>query len=329
MSPQALLEVRHLDVAYATREGPTPAVRDVSFTLERGETLGFAGESGCGKTTLANAIMRLLPRDATVSGEVLLRGEDILTMKPGRLRAMRWGDVAIVFQGAMHSFNPVQRVGQQIAEALLIHGESSEAKAKARVAELVELVKLPARRAAAYPHELSGGQKQRMMIAMALACRPEVLIADEPTTALDVMVQAQVLQLLADLQRDLGLAMIFISHDLSVLTDVCARIAVMYAGRIVEDGPARDLMARPAHPYAKALARAFPRIGDPAARKAPAGLGGEPPDPLRMPAGCAFQPRCDVATEGCLWSPPPLVTVGRGRHAACILVPEVPEVHDG
>jgi peptide/nickel transport system ATP-binding protein len=316
----SVLSVRDLHVAYKTQAGPTPAVRGVSFDIDRGEVLGLAGESGCGKSTIAGAILRLLPPGTEVTGKVLLNGDDVLEMRPGRLRAVRWTGASIVFQGAMHALNPVQRVGDQIAEAILIHGQGGEREARVRVGALLEQVGLPPRRIDEYPHELSGGQKQRMMIAMALACSPSLVIADEPTTALDVMVQAQVLKLLSDLQRELGLAMLFITHDLSVLVEVSDRLAIMYAGRIVEEGTAREVFDDPAHPYSRALARAFPAIGDQRFRMAPAGLGGDPPDPTDIPSGCSFHPRCPLAFEECPTIDPELYVAGSGRRAACLLV---------
>ena len=311
-----LLSVRDLHVTYRGAEGGVPAVRGVSFDLAAGETLGLAGESGCGKSTLAGAILRLLPKGTTVTGEVLLNGEDVLKMKPGRLRAVRWTEAAIVFQGALHGLNPVQRIGAQVAEPLEVHGRAEGSKAK--VAELLEVVGIPARRAAEYPHQLSGGQRQRVLIALALACDPSLLIADEPTTALDVMVQAQVLDLLEKLQRELGLAVVFITHDLSTLAANCERIAVMYAGKIVEEGPSRDVFRSPAHPYAAALAAAFPVIGDMRYRRAPSGLGGDPPDPRAIPSGCSFHPRCSVALPACTTDEIELRIVGPGRRAACV-----------
>jgi peptide/nickel transport system ATP-binding protein len=255
-----------------------------------------------------------------VDGVVMLDGEDVLSMKPGRLRAVRWAEASIVFQGAMHALNPVRRVGDQIAEAITVHHQANETEAKVRVGALLEQVGLPPRRMQDYPHELSGGQKQRVMIAMALSCSPSLIIADEPTTALDVMVQAQVLQLLKELQRDLGLAMLFITHDLSVLVEVCDRLAIMYSGRIVEEGPSQQVFTDPQHPYTEALAAAFPQIGDARFRRAPSGLGGDPPDPQRIPSGCSFHPRCPKAFEDCPTIDPALYPAGDDRSAACLLV---------
>jgi peptide/nickel transport system ATP-binding protein len=292
----------------------------VDFDIDTGEVLGLAGESGCGKSTIVNAILRLLPEGATVGGEVTLNGEDVLQMKPGRLRAVRWTGASVIFQGAMHALNPVQRIGEQIAESIVIHGQAGEREALLRVGDLLEQVGLPPRRLRDYPHELSGGQKQRVMIAMALACSPSVIIADEPTTALDVMVQAQVLKLLKSLQRELGLAMLFITHDLSVLVEVSDRLAIMYAGKIVEEGGSREVFDTPKHPYSNALAAAFPAIGDMRFRHQPSGLGGDPPDPAAIPSGCSFHPRCPVAFEQCHLMVPELYPAGTGRRAACLLV---------
>jgi peptide/nickel transport system ATP-binding protein len=321
-----LLEVRDLHVMYASRSGPVPAVRGVDLALAEGDTLGLAGESGCGKSSLAGALLRLLPKGTTVTGEVLLDGEDVLTMKPGRLRAVRWTDMAIVFQGALHSLNPVQRVGRQIGEAIELHSTSRGRQVNTRVGELLELVGLPARRARDFPHQLSGGQRQRVLIAVALACEPRLLIADEPTTALDVMVQAQVLRLLDDLRREFGLAIVFITHDLSTLAAVCRRMAVMYAGRIVEQGLSAEVLAHPVHPYTRALAAAFPAIGDPVFRMAPSGVAGDPPDPRELPGGCPFHPRCPVAMESCGSRDIELWAAGEGRTAACVHAPGAPAV---
>ncbi|MFE2756381.1 nickel ABC transporter ATP-binding protein NikE [Actinosynnema sp. NPDC059335] len=255
-----LLRLRDLSVHYRGARGEVTAVRSVSLGLRAGQTLGLAGESGCGKSTVALSVLRLLPRDARVEGQVLLDGEDVRGMSWGRLRAVRWASASVVFQGAMHALNPVHRVGAQIAEPMRLHGVTGS------VAELLDQVDLPARAARAYPHELSGGQKQRVMIAMALACEPRLVIADEPTTALDVVVQAQVLDLLKRLVSERGIGLVMISHDLSVLASTCDRLAVMRHGEVVEEGPARRVIAEPTHPHTQALAAAFPTVGDPTSR---------------------------------------------------------------
>jgi peptide/nickel transport system ATP-binding protein len=319
-----LLQFRDLHVVYRTASGPLPAVRGVDLDVASGESVGVAGESGCGKSTLASTVLRLQPSNAEVTGQVLVEGEDVLDMRWGDLRALRWAGASMVFQGAMHSLNPVRRVGIQIAEPIRLHDESvSPDAADIRVAELLEQVGLPAARATAYPHELSGGQRQRVMIAMALACRPRLLVADEPTTGLDVMVQAQVLTLLTDLVRELDLGLLMISHDLSALSTTCDRVVVMYGGRVVEEGTAAEVFDDPRHPYSAALAGAFPRVGDPAARFAPAGLPGDPPDPRDLPEGCSFAPRCPLVVDRCHSVDPALVPFAPGRAAACIRVEEI------
>ncbi len=316
-----LLRIEGLSVTYRTDQGPLPAVRDVDLTVARGEVVGVAGESGCGKSTLASTVLRLQPASATVTGRVLFDDADVLTMRWGDLRALRWAGASIIFQGALHSLNAVRRVGQQIAEPIQLHEPGvGRTEVKRRVGELLEQVGLPAARAEAYPHQLSGGQRQRVMIAMALACRPALVVADEPTTALDVMVQAQVLDVLTNLVQDLGVGMLLISHDLSVLAAMSDRIAVMYGGRIIEQGPADQVFTDPLHPYAAALSASFPRVGDPSARYAPAGLAGDPPDPRHLLSGCSFEPRCPRAIEDCTIAEPPLETKRPGRQAACIRV---------
>jgi peptide/nickel transport system ATP-binding protein len=324
----SILSVRDLRVTYRTKGGDVPAVRGVDLEIDKGQVLGLAGESGCGKSTIAGAILRLHAPGTKIEGEMFLDGQDVLALKPGRLRALRWTGASIIFQGALHALNPVRRIGEQIVEAITVHKLAGEREARVRAAELLEEVGLPARRIDDYPHELSGGQKQRVMIAMALACNPSLVIADEPTTALDVMVQAQVLQLLKSLQRELGLAMLFITHDLSVLVEVADRIAIMYAGRIVEQGPAEAVFHDPAHPYTKALAGAFPEIGDTRFRGKPSGLGGDPPDPQHVPPGCSFHPRCAEAIGVCPTLDVDLWEAGEERRAACIHVSGAPSLSE-
>jgi peptide/nickel transport system ATP-binding protein len=314
----SVLSVRDLRVTYSTKGGDVPAVRGVTFDIGKGEVLGLAGESGCGKSTIAGAILRLHAPKTRIEGGIELDGKDVLELSPGKLRAARWTGASIVFQGALHALNPVQKVGDQIVEAITVHRMADQREAFVRAGALLEQVGLPPRRINDYPHELSGGQKQRVMIAMALACSPSMIIADEPTTALDVMVQAQVLTLLRSLQHDLGLAMLFITHDLSVLVEVSDRLAIMYAGKIVEEGPADQVFHTPVHPYTKALAAAFPEIGDQRFRRRPSGLGGDPPDPQQIPSGCPFHPRCAEVTEVCSELVPELWDAGTGRRAACV-----------
>jgi peptide/nickel transport system ATP-binding protein len=312
------LEFRNVGITYRGRDGDVPAVRGVDLTVAAGSSLGIAGESGSGKSTLISTVLRLQPKSAVVTGEVLVDGEDVLGMTFGRLRALRWGEASIVFQGALHGLNPLRRIGEQVAEPISVHDPSTpRGEVDRRVGELLELVGLPTSRARAYPHQLSGGQRQRVMIAMALACRPQLIVADEPTTALDVMVQAQVLKVLTDLVDELDLTLVLISHDLSVLADVCQRAAVMYAGRIVESGPASEVFDRSAHPYSRALAGAFPRIGDPSFRYAPSGLPGDPPFPGEVGDGCSFAARCPVARDDCAQGAVELIEVAHDRSAAC------------
>ena len=318
-----LLAMEDLTVAYSTVDGPLPAVRGVDLVVRAGEVVGVAGESGCGKSTLASTVLRLQPKSAQVSGTVEVLGSDVMTMSWGDLRALRWAGASIVFQGALHSLNPVHRVEKQIAEAIEAHESGlGDDEIEQRVGDLLEQVGLPRARMRTYPHQLSGGQRQRVMIAMALACHPSLIIADEPTTALDVMVQAQILDLLSGLVRDLGVGMMIISHDLSVLADVCDRVVVMYAGRIVEEGSATQVFTDPQHPYTRALSGAFPRIGDRAARYAPAGLAGDPPDPRELPAGCSFAPRCPRVVDRCREAEPVLLPLEDGRAVACVRVGE-------
>lgn len=303
-----------------TYPGGVLAVRGVDLAVGAGRRVGVAGESGCGKSSLALAVLRLLPRDAVVSGRILVDGEDVAGMSWGRLRAVRWTNASIVFQGAMHALNPVRTIGHQITEPLLLHGTVTAREAAGEVRGLLERVGLPAWRAGSYPHQLSGGQRQRVMIAMALACRPDLIIADEATTALDVMIEAQVLRLLDSIVSSDGIALLMISHDVSVLASWCDELAVMYAGRIVESGPAAVVAGQPAHPYVKGLFGALSRVGDAADRFSPHGLAGRAPDPAALPGGCAFRDRCGVAVEECAVVDVGLRDAGPGRLAACVHV---------
>jgi peptide/nickel transport system ATP-binding protein len=312
-----LLQVDDLHVWFDLQGGgELHAVQGVGFTLERGERLGLVGESGCGKTTTALAIMGLLPPSASAAGRVLLEGVDVLAGGESTIRRHRWVDIAIVFQGAMNALNPVRTVGSQIVEALELHGMGRGSAARARTGELLESVGIPAARAGRFPHELSGGMRQRAAIAMALACNPKVLIADEPTTALDVMVQAQILELLDALCCELGLALVLVTHDLPVVAQLCDRSVVMYAGRVAEEGPVDALYHDPRHPYTRLLFAATPDLDDLDGRVV--SIPGAPPRLDRPLDGCPFRPRCDRAFDRCTVEPM-LTQVDDGRAAACHL----------
>jgi peptide/nickel transport system ATP-binding protein len=326
----ALLEIRDLKVLHGDR----PILDGVDLTLESGEALGLAGESGCGKTTTALALMKLLPPSFTQSGTMTLRppGVDepinVERRTEAGMQVVRWRHVSLVFQGAMNSLDPVKRIDHQIAEAIQLHERVAGAsELRARIGELLTTVGLTPALGRRYPHQLSGGQRQRVMIALALACRPSLVIADEPTTALDVVMQAQILELLERLRRELGLALILISHDLGVLAETCDRIAVMYAGRIVETGPVREVFASPQHPYTKRLLDSLPVIGG--SRQLATPIPGGPPDPGELPDGCRFLPRCPYAAERCM--PDPALREVRPAHAAaCHFAPweEWPAAHE-
>ena len=288
---QALLEVDDLVVEYVTGDRRVRAVGGVSLSIRPGEIMGLAGESGSGKSTLANALLGILREPAEVtSGRVLFRGRDLGLLRPGELRRFRWRNVSMVFQSAMNALNPVMRVGDQFADMMRAHERISKRRALAAAADLLELVGIDRRRLRAYPHELSGGMRQRVIIAMALALEPELVILDEPTTALDVVVQREILQQVQDLQRKLRFAVLFITHDVSLLLEVAHRIAIMYAGELVETAPAERLAANPQHPYTQGLLQSFPPLGGPLTRLT--GIPGSPPDLRDPPSGCRFHPRC-------------------------------------
>ena len=313
---EPVLKVAGLTLHYLTRQGEVKAVREVSFELARGQSLGLVGESGCGKTSIANCLMRLLPDNARlVAGQVFLDGQDLLPLSEEEIRRFRWRRIAMVFQAAMNSLDPVYKVGQQVVEAIETHGvETTVAAARERVARLFRLVGLAPQLMERYPHEFSGGMRQRAVIAMALSCDPAVIIADEPTTALDVIVQDRILRELKGIQQELQMCIIYISHDIAVVAEVTDRVGVMYAGNLVELGDTAEVFRAPLHPYTAALLSSFPRISG---EKRPlATLSGEPPNLIDPPPGCPFHPRCPHATAVCREEPPP--PVSRGSHwAAC------------
>ncbi len=313
----ALLEVRQLTAEFVVPDGaPLRAIEDVEFTLERGEALGLVGESGCGKTTAMLAMLRLLPAAGRiVRGKVLFEGEDLLDLSAEELRERRWRDLAIVFQGAMNALNPVRTIGSQLREAILVHRTTPPERAAARVSELLDFVGIPSWRAEQYPHQYSGGMRQRAIIAMALSCNPKLVIADEPTTALDVMIQAQILDLLDRLRRELNLAMIIVTHDLGVVAEVCQNVLVMYGGRVAESGPVRQVFTAPQHPYTQRLLKAFPNIENTQGELA--SIPGSPPRLSQLPSGCRFHPRCLLTTERCRIELPELRSVGVAHRAAC------------
>lgn len=311
-----VLQVRGLTLRYATRQGEIKAVRDVSFDLARGQSMGLVGESGCGKTSLANCLMRLLPDNARLTGgQALLDGQDILSLSEEDIRGVRWRRISMVFQAAMNSLDPVYRVGQQIVEAIETHAvEPTVADARKRVARLFQLVGLDPQLMERYPHELSGGMRQRAVIAMALSCDPDIVIADEPTTALDVIVQDRILRELKSIQDRLHMSVIYITHDIAVVAEVADRIGVMYAGNLVELGDTVDVFRSPMHPYTAALMSSFPSVSG---EKRPLdALAGEPPNLADPPPGCAFHPRCAFATDVCREQAPPQAHRGR-QWAAC------------
>ena len=316
-----LLEVKNLQTQFVTRSGVVRAVDDVSWDVAEGETVALVGESGCGKSVSALSIMRLVagPAGRIAGGQVLFKGRDLLRLSEEEMRHVRGREIAMVFQEPMTSLNPVLTIGRQLTEGLEIHLKMSPAEARRRSIELLGMVGIPdpERRLGQYPHQFSGGMRQRMMIAMALGCNPSLILADEPTTALDVTIQAQILELMKDLSRRFGVAMLIITHNLGVVARYADRVNVMYAGRIIERGTAREIYADPRHPYTLGLLRSVPRLDEPRrARLDP--IEGQPPDLTRLAPGCAFAPRCTFRVERCVTEAPPLRPLGAGGHvSAC------------
>ena len=315
-----LLEVKNLHTTFFTAAGAVRAVDGVSWDVQEGETVALVGESGCGKSVSALSVMRLIdePAGRIVAGEILYKGRNLLALGEEQMRGVRGREIAMIFQEPMTSLNPVLSIGRQLTEGLEIHMQMKPPEARARALELLAMVGIPdpERRLAQYPHHFSGGMRQRMMIAMALACNPSLILADEPTTALDVTIQAQILELLRDLARRLGVAMLIITHNLGVVARYADRVNVMYAGRIIERASAAELYAQPRHPYTLGLLRSVPRLDEPRrARLAP--IEGQPPDVMRLPPGCAFAPRCAFRVGRCTEIAPPLEIVSPGHLSAC------------
>jgi len=314
----ALLNVSNLHLYYRTSEGIVPAVDGVSFTIEEGEALGLVGESGAGKSSLALALMRILPRNiAAYDGIIEFEGVNCLKLNDEEFRKrIRWQKIAMVFQGALESLNPVIRVGHQVVEPLLLQSGIDRQQAYAAAQRLLEVVLLPPEVFHRYPHELSGGMKQRAMIAMALILSPKLIILDEPTSALDVMIQAQVMNLLKGLKRELGLSILFISHDVALASDICDTIAVMYAGELIEKGTAEEVLTKPGHPYTQKLLASIPKLR---AEVTPEFIPGAPPDMTHLPQGCRFYPRCPRAFEQCRWEHPLPFSLNLRREVRCWL----------
>jgi peptide/nickel transport system ATP-binding protein len=319
----ALLEVRGLTTEFRSGGSVFRAVDEVSFSLKRGETLGIVGESGCGKSVTSLSIMRLVPNPPgrIAAGEVLLDGQDVLKLPEGEMRRVRGNDISMIFQEPMTSLNPVRTIGDQIMEGILLHREVGVGEARARALEMLKLVRIPSAesRIDEYPHQMSGGMRQRVMIAMALACDPKILIADEPTTALDVTIQAQILELMRDLRERTGAAILLITHDLGVVAELAHRVIVMYAGRVVEEAAVGDIFGDPQHPYTLGLLGSIPKlIGEEERLTA---IDGVVPNPYAMPRGCRFNPRCPLAEARCRDASPPLAEIKPGHKVACWKAP--------
>lgn len=321
-----LLSVKNLEVAFFTKDGKVSAVNSISYTVDEGDTLGIVGESGCGKSVGAMALLRLLPTPPAkiMGGEVVLQGQDLLKLPQSQMHTIRGSKIAMIFQDPMTSLNPVMTVGKQISEAVRVNLGLGARECRDRTIEVLSNVGIPRAvdRLGDYPHQFSGGMRQRVMIAMAISCRPKLLIADEPTTSLDVTIQAQIVDLVRRLQQDLGMAVIWITHDLGVIARIAKRLNVMYAGKIIEYGPIKSVFAKPQHPYTMGLLGSLPRIDSNSDQELQF-IEGAPPDMVRLPKGCSFAPRCKFRSERCLVEEPQLVGVGDDHMAACIRLPEI------
>ena len=319
-SASPILQLNNLVTEFDTDEGRVRAVDGVSFSLNAGETLGIVGESGCGKSVTAQSIMRLLPQPMgqIVGGEILFQGQDLATLPLEKMREIRGAKIGMVFQEPMTALNPVHTIGRQLAEVLLLHKKISKQEALRQAVEMLDKVGIPSPdiRMGEFPHQLSGGMRQRVVIAMALACQPQLLIADEPTTALDVTIQAQILELIRDLQRDMGMAVILITHDLGVIAETSKNVVVMYAGKVAEAGTAYDIFDKPSHPYTQGLLASIPRLDTPPKSKL-AIIPGMVPGLLDLPKGCRFENRCPHRRDGCLVAPPPIEHISDSHRVAC------------
>jgi len=320
----ALLEVNNLRVYYKTRRGLLRAVDEVNFQVEEGQNVGLIGESGCGKTTVVKGILRLLPRSAEIEGRVSFQGRDLLTLERPEMDEIRWKEIALVPQSAMNALDPVLRIGDQVLEAIQAHEETTSKTAREKVARLFELVGLDSKRLNHYPHQFSGGMRQRAIIAMSLALTPKLIIADEPTTGLDVLIQDQILQQIEEIHRRFNASVLFVTHDIGVVAETCQRIAVMYAGKIVEYADARSLFEHPYHPYTLGLMNAYPSVHGP--KRELISIPGSPPDLVDPPSGCRFTPRCPFVYEICQQEEPKLVETGRDNRAACHRVGEIDQL---
>ena len=316
--PQTLLQIKDLFVEYKTDDSLVQALSGVSLSIEHGATIGLVGETGAGKTTIAKSIMRLIasPPGKITSGEIIYNGTDLLKVTPAQMQRVRGAEISMIFQDPMTALDPVMTVGKQIAEVISIHQKCSKGEAMAKAQEMLELVGIPSTRAIEYPHQFSGGMKQRVVIAIALACNPNLLIADEPTTALDVTIQAQVLDLMRNLRDELGTSLLLITHDLGVVAQICTTVAILYAGEIVEHGTVRQIYKDCAHPYTEGLFGSIPSIHKDEDRLTP--IDGIMPDPADLPTGCKFHPRCKYATDICGQVNPPLTDIGDGHSTRCV-----------